>query len=821
MSFWAGVALTIVLPLVGLIPWWLIGNHSFENQYWGVIFSLLFLIPICFSYAVARYAGRYDKVAFITPFVPALTSYLFGYLEDIQIQIQAAATHTFIHSLGSASPFDVVAQLMKMAMPAFWALMIGGVGIKLNRLINPVVKREVGTSQDDVLKDNGKPFRKFCVYVFGVILLVILVYPFYVRTQYTPDARCKRAEKALFSAHTSMASKFNIIQFELGRIPGAQSIRILRRALNELAYPSNYLAATVLAQKNDISGLPLLEWAWLHNPPQIPHIGLQGDNSTVARNLAYISDPQAIPALQRLMQSKLQVVREGAINGLRNMDSDLVIDSLIASLEDPDPTVRWIASMGLSKKIDREWMPHGEKDFLKNEKKYTDHWREWAQTSRKSFRFISHAELEAKSVYVPPPEPTTFKVERSDGEKAVLKYLDKYGTLNVPTSIEGLPVVSIGDNTFYESNLKRLILPEGIQRIGNSAFARCPDLTNVVIPSSVTFIGNKAFYGCTNLQSIDVDTENPIYRSIDGILFNKRATVILRYPPAKPDTLYRIPDMVCTIATSSFAMSKKLTEVIIPNSVTYIGAEAFQHCWNLTNIIVSENVTTICSDAFSDCSYLRNIRIPGSVTNMNNTPFYWCHQLVSVSVDSNSQSYQVIDQVLFNKQCTRLIQYLPAKTNAQYTIPSSVTSLGPHSFSLCKNLKSLTIPDGVTNIEAGAFKNSASLSNISIPIHLHRIEAEVFWNCGLTSVTIPNEVTSIGADAFSSCHQLIDVSIPASVTNIESGAFSFCSSLTNVSFLGPVPRMDHDVFRCTSSNLAVQYRGGEVSSPVTPKKNNP
>jgi hypothetical protein len=60
------------------------------------------------------------------------------------------------------------------------------------------------------------------------------------------------------------------------------------------------------------------------------------------------------------------------------------------------------------------------------------------------------------------------------------------------------------------------------------------------------------------------------------------------------------------------------------------------------------------------------------------------------------------------------------------------------------------------------------------------IGKKVFYNCGLTSVTIPNSVTSIEENAFYGCSDLTSVSIPNSVTSIGSQAFSWCQSLTSI-----------------------------------------
>jgi hypothetical protein len=55
-------------------------------------------------------------------------------------------------------------------------------------------------------------------------------------------------------------------------------------------------------------------------------------------------------------------------------------------------------------------------------------------------------------------------------------------------------------------------------------------LTNIAIPASVTSIGKNAFYQCTNLAAITVDTNNPAYSSVIGVLFNQGQTTLVEYP---------------------------------------------------------------------------------------------------------------------------------------------------------------------------------------------------------------------------------------------------------------------------------------------------
>ena len=278
----------------------------------------------------------------------------------------------------------------------------------------------------------------------------------------------------------------------------------------------------------------------------------------------------------------------------------------------------------------------------------------------------------------------TYKVG-SDGTVTITDCDDSaQGAITIPSQIDGKPVTSIGSGAFHG----------------------CSSLTSITIPNSVTIIGNIAFDWCKKLTQINVDKANTTYSSVNGVLFNKDKTELIRYPEGKADTSYAIP-----------------------NGVTSIGDWAFQSCNSLTSITIPDSVTSIGTMAFEDCSSLTSITIPDSVTSIDRHAFFVCRKLNQINVDTANTAYSSVNGVLFNKEKTKLIRYPEGKADTSYSIPDGVTSIGNSAFYGCSNLTSITIPDGVTIIDINAFQYCRSLTSITIPDSVTYISAEAFDGC--------------------------------------------------------------------------------------------
>lgn len=171
------------------------------------------------------------------------------------------------------------------------------------------------------------------------------------------------------------------------------------------------------------------------------------------------------------------------------------------------------------------------------------------------------------------------------------------------------------------TKLKSVNIPDGVTSMGSNAFFFCTALTNISVPASVTNIVESPFGFCSALTNISVDALNPVYTSVNGVLFNKSETTLIQYPAGETNKFYAIPSTVTNIGNNAFIDSVSLTNVIIPDSVNSTGFGSFDACLGLLSVTIGTGMALIADSTFITCPKLTNITFNGNAPTVGNSVF--------------------------------------------------------------------------------------------------------------------------------------------------------------------------------------------------------
>lgn len=186
--------------------------------------------------------------------------------------------------------------------------------------------------------------------------------------------------------------------------------------------------------------------------------------------------------------------------------------------------------------------------------------------------------------------------------------------LTIPSSCE-----YVGYASFRNSNLKRVILMDGVVEIGCYAFETCTQLESIIIPETVKWIDNKAFYGCTSLTSFSFPKEMDVMGH--SVLSHCTSLKTLELP-----STYKVGDPIGGL----FSCCTSLETVVIPEGWTGICKDCFNYCISLKTVSLPSTLMGIGDYAFRECFSLIDITIPENITFIGTLSFDGCTGLEAI-----------------------------------------------------------------------------------------------------------------------------------------------------------------------------------------------
>lgn len=277
--------------------------------------------------------------------------------------------------------------------------------------------------------------------------------------------------------------------------------------------------------------------------------------------------------------------------------------------------------------------------------------------------------------------------------------IEMYGCKDV-TSVQLPTGIELIDEVFSDcTSLSSIIIPNTVTEIWKAFGGSMSSLKSINIPASVEKILSHTFDCCSELEEINVAPNNKKFASVDGVLYSKDLSCLIKCPNNKKGPL---------------------SEIFLPET------------------------TTICEDAFAGHTG-SEINIPASITkigfDVDNNGRWWridgvdgtfdpCPNLLNINVAANNPNYTSIDGILYSKDKTILLQYPSGRNENKFTIPPFVKHLKMDAFKSGENLNTLIIPatlekiDSTTDTSNGKLKFKTLVLVGSDPILIRDYEKE-------------------------------------------------------------------------------------------------
>jgi hypothetical protein len=241
----------------------------------------------------------------------------------------------------------------------------------------------------------------------------------------------------------------------------------------------------------------------------------------------------------------------------------------------------------------------------------------------------------------------------ADSSKYVILDLSGSTIIEIPENVFSQAGVA-GGNGDGTQDLVGIILPYGVNKVGEGAFQNCINLANVTFPARINNIdiGAEAFSGCTGLTNVTFPVEVGSI-TIGGAAFSNCTNLTSVTFPVEVDNSIKISQY-------AFSSCKKLTSVTFPVEVYSITIMyyAFEGCTSLESITIpaAGGKIYIEEDAFNGCNFLNEVTFlrgfQGGIDEIKNNAFLnWSNDIYQtygagtyIKVDNGSNSKTWVKQ---------------------------------------------------------------------------------------------------------------------------------------------------------------------------------
>lgn len=323
------------------------------------------------------------------------------------------------------------------------------------------------------------------------------------------------------------------------------------------------------------------------------------------------------------------------------------------------------------------------------------------------------------------------------------------------------------------SGLTEIALPAGVREIGHGAFAHCVGLRSIALPEAFGDLRADMFEGCESLREVKA---GQLFAPSDGFVVRvEDGVAVLALPAALRNGELRLPDGAKGVAKGALVLCGRAERLVIPKTVESIDRGAFEGLDGLKCIETEEGGALLYEEGNlwnGDTLVLHmgkedvvRVRARGARLRIGERAFAKCGMK---EVRMEFEGELEIGDMAF-EGCARLERVeFPGRGRV---------SMGVDAFAECSTLAGISIPSDMRAIPEGAFANCVSLRDVDLHDDIEEIGDQAFVGCGkIQSVELPMGLRRIGCGAFA-WSGLTAVAIPRGVEEVGDFAFGMCRAL--------------------------------------------
>lgn len=361
----------------------------------------------------------------------------------------------------------------------------------------------------------------------------------------------------------------------------------------------------------------------------------------------------------------------------------------------------------------------------------------------------------------------------------------------LPKGIERIEPCAFANCT----ELKKINFPETLNVIKDRVFLNCHLLTEVILPETLAELGNYAFY----------DT------GIKKLVLPKRATLVgvSTFGSIKIETIDIPKDF--TLGKSMFFICQNLRAVNFEADQVTIPEKCFYHCTSLAEIDINKalsikdsaflkgynlSVSTIPAHTYAEAYAFSQTGVTDvtieDISKISKGAFAECNSLKKLTINV-ADGLEAANGLSIPEELVRECRNLQTVIFTRHT--ENLSSIKKAAFEGTEMLTEISLPDNIRLIEKYAFYDSG-IKNIHLPENLEQIGNYAFAMSNLESITVPDKVAELGVKIFSGCYKLTEVVLPELITAIPDEAFLACHKLKTVHVSGISTVGDNAFFHC-------------------------